>query len=634
MQRFFILFLVFTICYGIDRIEAAWSSDPAENLVLADGAGAQTVPHIVSATDGGCYVSWYDAGAGYDVRVQRLDFEGNEVWIHNGVLVGELNYSSVMDYAMARNEDNQILLAYLSDATGSDQIVANLVLPDGSLPWGSGIQLTSGTNFVAKPEAASLPDGSFIIGWIDEDTSVFQRLDINGSPLWTTPLVITDPNSGTLMVSDMAESEDGSVIASFVQYIMFSGSKHLYVQKIDATGGVLWGVDPVAVFDSGSLQYGNFPDFTTDGAGGAVLSWYDTSQSLLQCYVQHVTSAGSEAFPHNGVAVSTNDPMQRVNPSAIYQPATQDVFVFWIEENFNQSAWGIYGQKISSTGQRMWTDAGMIVTPVNAQNEQQLTVFPMEGDVFVSYMSETSAAVFHLFVTRIDGNGDFVWTPEIIAASTAQSDKSFHESVVSNAGPALLIWDDQRSDDGNVYGQNINPDGSLGNVMSTPTPPVTQTATPTIEPTATTPPHPTFTPSMTPTQAPTATPSEIPTPTETPLALGVRLDLPEMIHPGEEFHVTAYLDNPGAPLVNVPTFVFLEIEGIYWFWPSWDWELFDFLYESVPTGSTELTILDRFDWPDTGNDAVTGLRFWGAMLDDTFAAILGEFAMVEWGYGP
>ncbi len=626
MQRLFTGFLALTLCFANGHLMAAWSTDPAVNMMIADGSGAQTVPHIVPSTDGGCFVSWYDSGSGYDVRLQRLDFEGNEVWAPNGILVGNLNYSSVMDYALARNADNQVFLAYMSDATGSDQVVANLVLPDGSLPWGNGIQLTSGTNYFAKPEAAAMPDGSFVAGWIDEDTSVFQRLDISGTPQWTTPLIVTDPNGGTLMVSDMGESEDGTVIASFVQYLTFTGSKHLYAQKINADGDAVWGSNPVVVFDTGSLQFGNFPDFATDGAGGALFSWYDTSQSLLQCYVQRLTSAGIEAFGHNGVAVSTSDPYQRVNPVAIFLPATQDVLTFWVEENFNQSAWGIYGQKISSTGQRMWTDAGKSLTAVDSQNEQQLNVLSMEGDALVSYMSEVSAGVFHLFATRIDAEGSFVWTPQIVGASTVNSDKLFHESALSIWGPALFIWDDHRSDDGDVYGQNINPDGSFGNVFQTPTP----SPSPTVEPTATVPPVPTFTPSMTPTSAPT----------EPPLVMGVRLDLPAMAHPGESFFVTAYLDNPDEGLTDVPTFVFLDIQGSYWFWPGWqmfdpaDPATVDFSYEVVPTGSTELTILPPFDWPETGSETVTGLRFWGAMLNEDMTAIRGNHAMVEWGYGP
>ena len=39
----------------------------------------------------------------------------------------------------------------------------------------------------------------------------------------------------------------------------------------------MWGSGHVHVYDGGSLQFGEFPYFTSDGNGGAVFSWYTNS---------------------------------------------------------------------------------------------------------------------------------------------------------------------------------------------------------------------------------------------------------------------------------------------------------------------------------------------------------------------
>src|SRR5690606_3211747 len=127
-------------------------------------------------------------------------------------------------------------------------------------------------------------------------------------------------------------------------------------QKLDATAVSLRG--PVAVFDGGSLQIGNFPTFVPDGAGGGVFAWYSVAGSL-QSYVQHILPDGSEAFAHDGVPVSTNAAQQRVAPDADYDPATGDIYVFWTELNGNQSMQGLYGQKVDAAGNRLWTDDGL-----------------------------------------------------------------------------------------------------------------------------------------------------------------------------------------------------------------------------------------------------------------------------------
>ncbi|MGB3976409.1 MAG: hypothetical protein WBM02_00115 [bacterium] len=122
--------------------------------------------------------------------------------------------------------------------------------------------------------------------------------------------------------------------------------------------------------------------------------------------------------------------------------------------------------------------------------------------------------------------------------------------------------------------------------------------------------------------------------------LGVRLEMPQTAHPGDEFYVTGYLDNPGDPLSEVPTFFILEVYGKFWFWPSWayfdypEYAEIDFNLIDVPFGTTEIVVIPLFEWPDTGSDIVTGLGFYGAMLNPEMTDIMGEIAYKEWGYGP
>ncbi len=52
---------------------ALWSSDPAQNLAVADAPSGQNLAKLAATGDGGTWVSWFDvSGNGLDVRVQRL----------------------------------------------------------------------------------------------------------------------------------------------------------------------------------------------------------------------------------------------------------------------------------------------------------------------------------------------------------------------------------------------------------------------------------------------------------------------------------------------------------------------------------------------------------------------------------
>ena len=197
----------------------------------------------------------------------------------------------------------------------------------------------------------------------------------------------------------------------------------------------------------------------------------------------------------------------------------------------------------------------------------------------------------------------------------------------------------------------------------TATPPATTTptATPTLAATATWPPEPTNEPSVTPeatgapeTPVPTPTPALEFTPTVSPsatgspnptppaLELGARIELAtDMAQPGSVFWVRGYLDNPDATtLRRTPVFFVLDVWGALYFWPRWlhynppGQPAVDFSYVDIRPGTVEIEVIAPFTWPDTGADQISGLYFYGALLNNQLSAVLGNLAVAEWGYGP
>ena len=106
------------------------------------------------------------------------------------------------------------------------------------------------------------------------------------------------------------------------------------------------------------------------------------------------------------------------------------------------------------------------------------------------------------------------------------------------------------------------------------------------------------------------------------------------MHPGEPFWVTGELWNDVEPMHGVPVFFLLEVYGSFWYWPGWELERVDYELRDVPVGMTEISVIERFTWPDTGDEAMDNLWFYGAMLNPEMTEILGEYDAVRWGYGP
>jgi len=305
---------------------------------------------------------------------------------------------------------------------------------------------------------AGTGDGNIVVAWSQDNDIVVQKLDPNGAPQWGTG-VLLHPTTGSYFVSDLHAADGATAILSFVTF----SSRHLVAQKLGADGSLLWGAGHVQVFDGGTLQFGNFPPFVPDGAGGAVFAWYSSSPSL-QCRVQRVLANGSEAYTHNGVETSTNAGRLRVSPSAAFLPTTEEVVVFWTEESLNQDQWGLYGQKVDASGARQWTDSGRELVPLGGNLISSVVTLPFADGALAAWVDSVSYLVNEpLRGTRVDGNGDFVWATPVVDLSTSATQRSDVVGAVSSAGFGAFAWthgDEMAASD--IPAQNLNGDGSLG----------------------------------------------------------------------------------------------------------------------------------------------------------------------------
>lgn len=450
---------LFTCCLLTASSQAQWSADAAVNLSIGDGASDQNQPKIVATPDGGCYVSWIDGiGTGWDVRLQKLSAAGNEEWAHGGVLVRDRSYSSTQDYGLDVDAVGAAVLAFRDDNFANEQVTVARVSTSGVLIWGAnGVQVTNTTNFIASPRVTGTANGDLVVTWTENSLARVMRLQPNGGTAWPMPVDLT-PAAGSYSPSDIHATADDVIVSMVHQPSGFSGPKHLLAQKLDFTGAPLWGASPLAVFDGGSLQFGNFPTFVTDGSGGAVFGWYGTGP--LQCYAQHVLANGTEAFPHNGVAGSTDLTGTRVSPSVDFDPASSSTYLFWEEQNGAQSMSGLSGQKFDAAGNAQWGATGASFVPLSTTEINWVRTLATQTGAFVFWHAEPG------FGNAI-GRGGFVDPGGVMTAgpvtyASTPSNKTRLAATLLSSGDAALVWSDDRVDGGDILVQNMQPDGTLG----------------------------------------------------------------------------------------------------------------------------------------------------------------------------
>ena len=448
---------------------AQWSSDPANNLVIADGDNEQVQPKLVATPDGGFYVSWFDnATGGYDVYLQRLDAGGNELWPHNGVLVADRDFSSTEDYGLSIDGDGNALLAFGFHESGVSQVLVQKVAPDGTLMWGDpGIFVSSDSADTHAPKITDAASGNSAVGWTGSDGTVeVQKLDADGNPLWGPSGISIAPSSGIFFFADLHGDADGNVIVSWVPYL--SGNSHqLWTQKLAAIDGAnLWGVDPVKVFNGsgGALQFGNFPGFLSDDAGGAVFVWYTVGASG-QVRAQHIFANGTAAYAQNGVLASTDTSQNHFEPDGAFEPVTGDIYALWRETDvLTQGQIGVYAQRIDWTGARLWGDGGKVLVPLGPVDQTEMVALRVStGGMLAAWSSDDFPNPTPLHAARLDLDGNYVWPGEVVAFSTEPNDTGRLTGAISQDGYAAYAWTAGAGTfAGDLHAQNVNMDGTLG----------------------------------------------------------------------------------------------------------------------------------------------------------------------------
>ena len=104
---------------------------------------------------------------------------------------------------------------------------------------------------------------------------------------------------------------------------------------------------------------------------------------------QWMDQMGTEVFAHNGVPASTDDSQIRVDPSAAYNPATKEIFLSWQEQDSLQFYSGVFAQKFDASGNRMWTDTGLVIVPLQSNDAEIFERTVQVGDgAFVFWIDE------------------------------------------------------------------------------------------------------------------------------------------------------------------------------------------------------------------------------------------------------
>ena len=473
MKRY-LLFILFFAALSFSGL-AQWSSDPTVNLMIADTTGEQDLPKSVSCPDGSTYISWFDSrGGSYAVYMQRLNPEGVKLWGSQGLLISNNpQNSSLVDYDLTCDAQSNAIVVFTDIRSGDLDVFAYKISPAGQFLWGAnGVALSSGTGYEANPTVAVTSDGNVVVAWIyavNPYKVYMQKLDATGAKQWgATPLIYGSATEG-YNFPKIVPSDNGSVIVSHkVTTGNFPAQTvKLAAQKFNSSGVAQWGTGGVWVQSLGKVMAFTAQYSESDGANGVIVAWHDDRNSinLQSAWVQRVKSDGTLAFPANGAECATTSGIHKWNPVAAKLTGSDEVMAFWRFTNSDQNQDGLAVQKFNASGVRQFTDDGITLRAMTGTaNIVGYDLAAISNSAYIVYNVGNSAGLSNTVQgLMINSSGTNAWG-STLPLSSLVSDKGRLQMVKDISDAGLAFWTDKRVGNG-IYGQKINTNGTLGNVI-------------------------------------------------------------------------------------------------------------------------------------------------------------------------
>ncbi len=468
MPRKLLIISLILLCISLANttyLHAGWTIDGAP---VCTAVGDQSLPQVCSDGTGGAIVTWVDRRTYVPtIYTQRINEFGRAQWSVDGILVGSSDYPQNHARIVADgNGGASIVWEVYQDLVAFD-IFAQRIDADGNLLWTeTGVAVCTADNDQDWSAICSDGAGGCIIAWVDKRTSsnsdiYAQRIDAGGNPQWT-------PNGIPICVADSIQKEvqivsdgNGGAIIVWADYRV---EGDLYGQKVDGSGVVQWTVDGAPVCLATAIQYE--PKIATDGAGGAFVTWYDRRLILFDIYLQRINASGNEVFTPGGMVVCSAVGTQR------YPRITADgaggAIVTWEDFRDESDKSSLYAQRINASGNRVWPDAqGVPIRTLSGYSTYPVIVSDGVGGAIISWLDSRNQAVSgqDVYVQRIDRLGTCLWRENGDSLCTAVEDQFNLAVTTDGEGGAIVVWQDNRNSNWDIYAQRITIDGDVTAAM-------------------------------------------------------------------------------------------------------------------------------------------------------------------------
>jgi hypothetical protein len=374
-------------------------------VAVASTPLTESFPTVVSDGAGGAIVAFvvHNAGTVDDIYAQRVNYAGAPKWTAGGVSISTEAFGQNFPEIVSDGASGAIV-TFQDARDGAVDVYAQRVNAAGNALWTiNGVALSTAEDVQRNPMIASDGVGGAIVTWWDLRTGIYdiyaQRVNNVGIVLWATDgvAVCAAPNyqSNPMIVAD----DVGGAIVVWEDF-RTAPADDIYVQRVNASGVPQWTADGVALCTESAQQ--DLPMITSDGAEGAVVAWRDFRPGATSdVYVRRVTNTGAPQWTANGVGLCTAAGNQSL--PMLTSDGAGGAIVTW-RDSRSGAASDIYAARVSDLGAPLWAANGVAVCA--ASNSQTVPRIDSNGaGAFVAWQ-DSRAGDENIFVQRMTFAGE------------------------------------------------------------------------------------------------------------------------------------------------------------------------------------------------------------------------------------
>jgi len=223
-----------------------------------------------------------------------------------------------------------------------------------------------------------------------------------------------------------------------------------------------WQQDGVAVCTAASNQL--TPVAVADGATGAIVAWYDYRNGTADIYAQHVLASGAmdPAWPPGGRALCLASGGQ-YSP-VIVTDGAGGAIVVWYDDRGSSS--DIYAQRVLASGvvDPGWPANGRALCAASADQVYPAIVSDGSGGAIVTWRDYRGGPDTDVYAQHVLASGvvDPSWPADGLAICTAAENQSVPTLTSDASGGALITWSDLRNGtDSDIYAQHVLASGAI-----------------------------------------------------------------------------------------------------------------------------------------------------------------------------